>query len=306
MKIIFVIDIFLIFRIKIYKRVVNNYWIKSEFYKSKTIMIIGDIGYLSKEKDEAFITILSRQNFLEKLYFKPSLVGFGIHLGKIICISQMHEKNDFLKFNIKDHEQFLNIDEIKLRSGGISIPNNLDLMDYLIDNELDNNQNPKLIELKLLKKKIKFNNGFPSQQIMYSKPTEIIEIIDQYKIYYQEGGYNKPGDYSKGWISVTSTTSNKKLDLYLQKLLPNFNFLLGKSDDCEEYRFKDSIIGMIKNEIGTDNIEEIENLCLDLTTSIQRFAKLVYREEEHANALWHYCHKLRQEIKNEYKLNSIN
>lgn len=265
-------------------------------------MIIGEIGYLNKEKDEAYVRILSTQNFLEKLHFKPSLVQFEIQLGKIICISQKNEKNDFLEFNIKNHEQFLNLDEIKLKSGGISIPNNIDLMDYLIDNEIDNNQNPKLNELKFLKKKINFNNGFPSRQIIYSKPNEIIEIIDQYKIYYQEGGYNKPGDYSNGWINVTSTTSYKKLDIYLQKLLPSFNFSLGKSGDCEEYKFKNSIIGKLRNEIGIDNIKEIENLCSDLTESIQRFAKLVYREEEHADALWHYCHKLRQEIKNEYKL----
>ena len=77
---------------------------------------------------------------------------------------------------------------------------------------------------------------------------------------------------------------------------------MGKSGDCEKYKFKDNIIGKLRNEIGIDNINEIENLCSNLTESIQRFAKLVYREEEHANALWHYCNKLKQEIKNEYKL----
>ena len=101
-------------------------------------MIIGEIGYLNKEKDEAYVRILSTQNFLEKLHFKPSLVQFEIQLGKIICVSQKYEKNDFLEFNIKNHERFLNLDEIKLKSGGISIPNNIDLMDYLIDNEIDN------------------------------------------------------------------------------------------------------------------------------------------------------------------------
>ena len=265
-------------------------------------MIIGEIGYLNIEKDEAYIRILSIQNFLEKLHFKPSLVQFEIQLGKIICVSQKHEKDDFLEFNIKNHEHFLNLDEIKLKFGGISITNNIDLIDYLIDNEIYNNQNPKLNELRLIKKKINFKKGFPSWQIIYSKPNEIIDVIDQYKIYYKEGGYNKPGDYSNGWISVTSTTSYKNLDIYLQKLLPSFNFSLGKSGDCEKYKFKDNIIGKLRNEIGIDNINEIENLCFNLTESIQRFAKLVYREEEHANVLWHYCDKLKQEIKNEYKL----
>ena len=70
-------------------------------------MIIGEIGYLNIEKDEAYIRILSIQNFLEKLHFKPSLVQFEIQLGKIICVSQKHEKDDFLEFNIKNHEHFL-------------------------------------------------------------------------------------------------------------------------------------------------------------------------------------------------------
>ena len=268
-------------------------------------MIIGRIVNFHTKEDEGYVEIISANNFLEIYYFKPSLIKFKIEPEQIICISENKNGVDYFEFDLESHKQFINIEDIKNRTRGISILENMNIMDFIIDNDIHNKQNKKLNELSYLKKLIGFRNGYTSSKLNYDKNNSVIKIIEEYKIYYSEGGYNKPGDWSRGWIKIQTSLSHQNLDIYLQKLLPNFNFNLGNSDDCEEYRFKNDIIKKLRLEIGEKNIEEINQLCSDLTRQIQNFAKLVYREEEHVSSILEYCYKLKKEIKNEYILKSL-
>ena len=60
------------------------------------IMIIGKIAYYSEQKDEAYITVLSVDKFLERYDFKPSLVKFKVGLEQLICISLGNNIIEFL------------------------------------------------------------------------------------------------------------------------------------------------------------------------------------------------------------------
>lgn len=264
-------------------------------------MIIGTIGYLSEHRDEAYVRVISVNKFMEKFNFKPSNVNFDICLGKIICILEEENHLKFLKFEVELHQEFLDLEMIKNKFCGISIINNIDVCDFIIDNQIDDKQNPKLNELRFIKKKINFKSNFPSSKINYLNANEINDIIDEYQVSYSQSGYDKPGDYSRASIRVISTSSYTKLDTYLKKLLPDYSFTLGESEDCIEYPFKHNIIGKLRNEIGEYNIREIEKLCIDLTVTIRKLAKLIYNEKDHANELWHYCNRLKADVKNDYK-----
>lgn len=268
-------------------------------------MIIGKIIFLSKQYDKAYLKILSRIGFLEQYNFTPSEINFKIETNMLICIVENKQTNSisFLQFDPNLHGELLDIDKLRLTSEGISVRENLNCFDFIIDNEIDNKQNHKIIELIALKKLINYNPSYSTDKVNIENLNSLLEV---YKIEYSEGGYNKPGDWSRAGISISTlrpaNLPNYKLDPYLNQLLPNFEFSLGADEDCIDYKFKDDILRKLRNQIGQNNIEEIKILCQELTTNIKRFAQLIYNEKEHASCIWLRCSKLKTEIKNEYSL----
>lgn len=267
-------------------------------------MIIGEIGYLDFENNNGYVVVLSHNNFGQKIDFIPSEINFQIDLCKLICLKPIGSLGyEFSEFELAHHRSFLNIEMIKANSS-IDINSNINLVSFIIDNELDRNNTYDLKKLRVIKELINYNPSNPGNTV---KDQNIKKLISEYTIRYSEYGKDKPGDTSKAWISImTDRPSNLpdfSLDKYLDKLLPKFDFIIAQGEDCDDYKFKSDILRNLTSEIGSDNIEQIKKLCVLMTENIRNFALLVYNEGEHARSLWHYYSELRSEIINKYLLN---
>lgn len=265
------------------------------------MFVIRIINNIEKD-DTGYGEIISKEDFKKKIHFKPSHSNLKVLPDQIVCINFVEEFIVFSHFEPEKHTSFLDFDEIRTKTIGLSLIKNSALVDFILDNDLQNNQNPKACELKRIKQMIGFRLGYPSTKIFQHDLELAKNEIENYTINYTEGGYNKPGDWSKGFVRIDCSSSHRKLDVYMKKLLPDLSFNLGESDDCEVYKFKNEIVGKLRKEIGIEKIAEIKRLCTELSLNIKTFAKLMYNESEHADMLWHYCHKLRKEIVNDYKL----
>lgn len=262
---------------------------------------IGIIGYLSDDKNEGYINVISFKNYSKKISFKPSDVNFEINLSQLLVVEENENFRKYVEFNIIEHLQFLNLDLLKAHNETIDIEANRLFVKFIVDNELEKHSIPELIKLRGISKLINYRSGYPSSTVQMSN---IEELIDEYEVTYTETGRDKPGDWSRAWIIVnTNLPSNLpdyNLDDYLSKLLPKFDFELGDGEDCAEYKFKSDIIKKLRNEIGIENVEKIKELCLELTSNIKQFAKLLYREHEHALSLWNEYGKLYSDVLKKY------
>jgi hypothetical protein len=264
---------------------------------------IGIIGYLSDENNEGYINIISPENYSKKITFTPSDINFPIDLSQLLVIEENEHIKKYFEFNLNDHSKFLNLKMLKDNNETIDIWSNRKIAKYIIDNDLDENYSPDLVKLRAISKLINYHIAYPPPKVLISN---FEELIEEYDIRYIEGGRDKAGDWSKGWITVHTTLPSNlpdyNLDNYLSKLLPEFNFTLGESDDCMEYKFKSDILRKLRNEIGIGNIEKINELCSELTNNIKQFARLLYRENEHALSLWNEYKKLYSDILKKYSL----
>ncbi|MDI6032249.1 hypothetical protein QLS91_04105 [Flavobacterium sp. LB2P84] len=266
-------------------------------------MIIGEVAYLNFEDNNGYVKILSHNDFGEKIDFIPSEINFQIDLCKLICLTPIGMLGyEFTEFELARHRSFLDIEMIKEKSR-IDICSNLNLVNFIIDNELDDNNTSDLKKLRVIKELINYNPSNPGNTV---KDQNMKKLISEYTIRYSEYGKDKPGDRSKAWISImTDRPSNLpdfSLDKYLDKLLPKFDFIIAQGEDCDDYKFKSDILRNLTSEIGSDNIEQIKIICGLMTENIRNFALLVYNEGEHARSLWYYYSELRSKIINEYLL----
>lgn len=269
--------------------------------KLEKIVNIGIIEYLSEHKNEGYIRVISTENYSEKITFIPTDIDFEIVLYKLLVIDERNNTKKYFEFNLNNHSQLIDLKLLKDQNQTISIDANGKFAKFIIDNELYRNSSPELRKLRGISKLIKYRSGYPPNTVQMNN---IEELIDKYELKYSEGGRDKPGDWSRAWIDVsTSRPSNLPdyyLDNYLSKLLPKFDFKLGEGEDCMEYRFKSDIVRKMRNEIGIENIEKINKLCSELTDNIKQFAKLLYRENEHALSLWYEYGKLYSDILKKY------
>lgn len=204
---------------------------------------IGIIGYLSKDKNEGYITVISADNYSEKISITPSEINFGLNLSQLLVIAQINSLKKYYEFDPNNHSELLDLELLKRDRKTISVIANKNNLEFIIDNELEEHSNEDLRNLREITKLIKYNSGYPPTTVQMNN---LEELIEKYEITYSEGGYNKPGDWSKAWIHINtrrpSNLSENKLDAYLNKLLPNFDLTLGESDDCIEYKFKNDIL----------------------------------------------------------------
>ena len=247
------------------------------------------------------MTVISTENYSEKITFTPSDIDFEIGLSQLLVIDERNNTKKYFEFNLDDHSKLLDLKLLKDKNQIIKIGANRKYAKFIIDNELDGNPSAELRKLRGISKLIKYRSGYPPNTVQMNN---IEELIDEYELRYSEGGRNKPGDWSRAWIYVStnrpSNLPDYKLDNYLSKLLPNFDFKLGEDDDCMEYRFKSDIIRKLRNQIGIENIEKINELCSELGENIKQFAKLLYKENEHALSLWYEYGKLYSDILKKY------
>ena len=122
-------------------------------------------------------------------------------------------------------------------------------------------------------------------------------MIDDYVISYVEHGYNKMGDYSRAWISILTKRPlifhEYDNDPYLDKIFPQFHFELRKDYNSMSFTSSNQILGNLRSTL---DVQSIKKECEDLTQSIRRFAKLIFEEQKHAQALADYCKAKKTEI----------
>lgn len=263
-------------------------------------MKIGIISYLNENKDEAYINCISENDFGEKYNFKPSFVPFEISLNKLLCI-QTYPTLRFFEFIPELHSKFLNLSKIKTTSG-INLLNNKKNVEFLIDNDIADSYNSKIIELKAIKNLLDLDPFGHNSKV---KIGDFKDMVSKYEIRYSEGGRDKAGDWSRAWIIIytnrPSNLPNSKLDKYLENLFPKYDVTLADGDDDMEHRFKSDILRKLRNEVGEDEIERIKQLCQQMTRNVQEMALLTYRSNDHANFLSSYYNKFKLEIINSYK-----
>lgn len=179
-------------------------------------MKIGIVSYLNHIKNEACIRCVSKNHLNEQYNFMPSLVPFEISLSKLICIETTPELS-FHEFNPEIHHHLLDLESVK---DSLSLFNNRNIAEYLIDNELIDNYNPKVAELNAIKNLIFHDSDGNRPKVKI----DIQSLIKNYEVQYIEGGRNKPGEWSRAWLLVhtfrPSNLPDNKLDKYLENLFP--------------------------------------------------------------------------------------
>lgn len=263
-------------------------------------MKIGIISYLNENKDEAYINCISENDFEEKYNFKPSFVPFEISLNKLLCV-QTDPIIKYFEFVPELHSKFLNLSKIKTTSG-INLLNNKKIVEFLIENDIADKYNSKIIELKAIKNLLDLDPFGHNSKV---KIGDFNDMVSKYKITYGEGGRDKAGDWSRAWIKIytsrPSNLPNSKLDKYLENLFPKYEVTIAAGDDDMEHRFKSDILRKLRSELGEDEINRIKQMCEYMTRNVQEMALLTYRSNDHANFLSSYYRELKLGIINSYK-----
>ena len=263
-------------------------------------MKIGIISYLNENKDEAYINCISEEDFNGKFNFKPSFVPFEISLNKLLCI-QTNPILTFFEFIPELHSKYLDLFKVKTTSG-INLLNNKKIVDFLIENDIADKYNSKIIELNAIKNLLDLDPFGHNSKV---KIGDFKNMVSKYAIRYVEEGRDKPGDWSRAWITLytsrPSNLPNSKLDKYLENLFPKYDVTIADGDDDMEHRFKSDILRKLRDELGEDEIKRIKQLCEDMTRNVQEMALLAYRPNDHANFLARYYREFKLEIINSYK-----
>ncbi len=262
-------------------------------------MKIGIISYLNTSKDEAYIKCISEENFNEIYNFKPSVVPFEINLNQLLCI-QTNPITSFFEFNPDLHLKYLDLSKVRTTSG-INLLNNKKIAEFLIENDIADRHNSKIIELTAIKNLLELDLFGHNSKV---KIGDFKDLVSKYEIKYSEGGRDKPGDWSRAWITINTTRPsnlpNLKLDKYLENIFPKYDITLADGDDDMEHRFKSDILRKLRSELGEEEIKRIKQLCEDMTNNVRGMALLTYCANDHANFLARYYRDLKLKIINGY------
>jgi hypothetical protein len=261
---------------------------------------IGKLSYLDEDMDTGYIRIISKEKYDDKINFKPSNYEFYLEQKDLIHITFDKGGNYNLRnFDLKKDHELFDIEFFKDKGVKFQLTSDRYFSRKILDNELYHY--PTIFEnLKGLKDKIDRVDHL-SAPVKLLNSIDINELVKEYKISYREGGRDKPGDWSRAWITI-DTDRPYGLDNYLKKLLPEFKFNLGKGEDDHDCLFKSDILNRLRKTIGENKIENIKHFCSELTNNIQNLAILIYSESEHAQSIRNEYHEEYSRILNLYCL----
>lgn len=245
------------------------------------------LGYLIKKDliGEGVVIIKSKEKYGLKLTCKLS--DYNFNSSYITIIFNNNDDGFILRdFDIKIDSQIFDVIFFKKKEFYFDLTSDRQFNIEIMKNDLYYDSS-----LKKIKDKIETIDSV----IRLKDKVDILELSENYKVFYYEVGRDKPGDYSRAKIGI-NTHKPYYLDSYLDKLFPVIKIELGKGEDTSNRPFASDILHYLRiNLIGDEkDVDKLETICIEITESIKKLAQLLYNENEHA--LW-----IKEEYNKEYR-----